>query len=524
MTLLLERTESATRRVDPPKRRQRSPWRSWWSRHWLSALWAAPVVGLAGAIHVWGMTRAPQRVDDEGTYMAQAYAVEHFGSLAHYTYWYDHPPLGWLQIAGWTTLTDGFERAANAVMAGRELMLIAHLVTTILLWLLARQLELPRPLAALAVVAYAVSPLGLYFHRMVYLDNLAVAWTVAAFALASVRHRQLQAFVCSAVCFTVAILTKETFVMLLPPLAWLMWRNAHPATRRYTLTVSATLFVLLCSAYPALAVLKGELVPSPHRVSLFDAIKYQLVDRPGSGSIWKEHSASSDILHMWLGLDPVLPTVGALSALVLLFVSRWRPFAAAYLLLAAMLLRPGYLPIPYVVAMLPFAALLTAGALHEGSRRTWWRPEAVASGALVIAMAVNLWPAQIRPLLTTDGDRPMVQAASWIKAHVSKNERILVDDALWVDLVDSGYPRKNVVWYFKADTDPALRPGGKDPKYDYLMVSRAVRATLAIGAKTGETPYRQVLAAYQHSKLVASYGEGSEQVDVRRIRDSGVGP
>ena len=42
----------------------------------------------------------PAATDDEGTYLAQAWAVQHGQGLAHYTYWYDHPPLGWIQLAG----------------------------------------------------------------------------------------------------------------------------------------------------------------------------------------------------------------------------------------------------------------------------------------------------------------------------------------------------------------------------------------------------------------------------------------
>lgn len=30
---------------------------------------------------------------------------------------------------------------------------------------------------------------------------------------------------------------------------------------------------------------------------------------------------------------------------------------------------------------------------------------------------------------------------------------MLVDDAMWVDLVRAGFERENVVWYYKADTD-----------------------------------------------------------------------
>ena len=73
----------------------------------LERLWAhrtslALVLGLlivAGVVHATGMARAPQRVDDEGTYVAQAWAVQHWRTLGHYTYWYDHPPLGWLLLA-----------------------------------------------------------------------------------------------------------------------------------------------------------------------------------------------------------------------------------------------------------------------------------------------------------------------------------------------------------------------------------------------------------------------------------------
>lgn len=53
------------------------------------------LVGLAQLVNVTGW---PVFGDDEGTYTAQAWAVLH-GDLAHYTYWYDHPPAGWIQLA-----------------------------------------------------------------------------------------------------------------------------------------------------------------------------------------------------------------------------------------------------------------------------------------------------------------------------------------------------------------------------------------------------------------------------------------
>jgi hypothetical protein len=123
------------------------------------------LLAVVAVVHAAGMARAPQRVDDEGTYVAQAWTVQHWRTLGHYTYWYDHPPLGWLLLAAWTTTTGAFARAATAVAAGREFILVVHLVSAGLLYGLARRLRLRRPAAAGAVLAFSLSPLALAVHR-----------------------------------------------------------------------------------------------------------------------------------------------------------------------------------------------------------------------------------------------------------------------------------------------------------------------------------------------------------------------
>ncbi|MEV9285909.1 hypothetical protein AB0148_26875, partial [Klebsiella pneumoniae] len=90
------------------------------------------------------------RIDDEGTYTAQAYAILNFGEIAHYTYWYDHPPLGWIQIAGYAAATGAFARWDVAVLAGREASIVATLVAAVLLWVLARRVGMSRPAASVA--------------------------------------------------------------------------------------------------------------------------------------------------------------------------------------------------------------------------------------------------------------------------------------------------------------------------------------------------------------------------------------
>lgn len=493
----------------------------------VAATWLLPLLVLAGAVHRLNMGGAPQRIDDEGTYTAQAYAIAHFGELAHYTYWYDHPPLGWIQIAGWTSLTNAFERLDPAVLAGREAMFVAHLISVVLLWLLGRRLGLGRVATAGAILLYSLSPLAVQFHRTVYLDNVATPWTLGAFLLALAPRRQLVAFAASAACFAVAVLTKETYLLLLPFLAWQLWRSAHPDTRRYTLSVAASLFALIGTGYIVFALVKGELMPGPDRVSLFEGLAFQLTERGGSGSVFDPESLTRRNIGIWLQLDVVLPVAATLAAVAALWVRRLRPFAAAYLFLLVFMLRPGYLPVPYVIAMLPLAVLLVAGVLdaairrpgHEAGQRRHRRlfaSTAIVAAVTAAAVAGPTWGPQLRGLLLANLDRPLSQAQEWIEENVPEDHRLLVDDAMWVDLVRAGFPRDNVVWYYKADTDPAViaqSPGGwRD--YDYVVSTNSLR--------TFPDAFPRVSDALTNSRVVASFGTDDQRVDVRRVLPGGV--
>jgi 4-amino-4-deoxy-L-arabinose transferase-like glycosyltransferase len=492
---------------------------TWFAPRRRSSLWLLPLLLVAGLVHRINLAGAPQRIDDEGTYTAQAYAVERFGELAHYTYWYDHPPLGWLQIAGWTGLTQAFDRLEPAVLAGREAMLVAHLVSVALLWVLARRYDFGRPAAAAAVLVYALSPLAVQFHRTVYLDNVATPWLLGAFVLALSPRRQLAAFAASAACFAVAVLTKETYLLLLPFLAWQMWRSAHRDTRRYTLAVASSLFVLVGAGYVLFAVINSELLPGTNRVSLLQGIAFQLVERTASGSVFDPDSLSRRNLEIWLRLDPVLPVAATVAALACLWVRRLRPVAAAYLFLVLFMLRPGYLPVPYVIAMLPLAALLVAGAVQSALRsgRRAAAGVAVAAALVSTAVAAPLWFGDLRGLLLADNDRPLQQAQDWVVDNVPTDYRLIVDDAIWVDLIQAGFPRENVIWHYKPDTDPAvarLAPQGwRD--YDYVVSTESLRRFSA-------GPESVLDQAFANSLVVASFGSGVQRVDVRRVASDGV--
>jgi 4-amino-4-deoxy-L-arabinose transferase-like glycosyltransferase len=507
---------------------------AWFAVHARSLAWVLPVVAVAALVQAWNMGGTPQRIDDEGTYTAQAWAITHLGELTHYTYWYDHPPLGWIQIAGYTSLTGAFARYPFAVEAAREAMVFFAAVSAVLVFVLGRRLAMSRPASAVAVLVFGLSPLALQYHRTVYIDNVATPWLLAAFVLVLSRRQQLAGFVGAAACLGIAVLSKETYLLALPFLIWMAVRRADPSTRRYTLSVAGAVLAVIGGGYILLAAVKGELLPSAGKVSLLEGITYQLGSRQASGSLFTGGSLANEAASQWWALDPVFIVLGSAAAVVGLFLRRVRPIAAMLVFLLAFMFRPnGYLPVPYVIMLVPFAAVLVAFVAERAvlavSGRTAFRPRDRVRGAsrrvlggawalvtaAALVVAVPLWGSQLRGFLITDLDKPMAQAEDWIGANVDKSSRMLVDDAMWVDLVNDGFARNNVVWYYKLDTDGAVErqsPNGwKDS--DYVVTTDSMR--------TGGNSSPDVREAIANSTSVASFGTGNQEVDVRQINSEG---
>ena len=492
---------------------------AWAVTHRTSLLIGMPLVLLAGAVHLVGMYAAPTLVDDEGTYTAQAWAIEHWHTLAHYTYWYDHPPIGWAQIAGWTWLTGAFERNELSAMAGREAMAVAKVVSLGLVFLLARRVGMNRVFAAAAVVLFGLSPLAMEFSRSVYLDNVAVPWLLAAFALATSPRRSLAAAAGSAACFVVAVMSKETTLVLLPALVLALWQNADARTRRVTLSVAATLFVSGVVLYPLYALLRGELLEGEGHVSLLWAVKWQLFSRPSSGSVLDPSSPARNVVETWLRSDSVLLVASVLTLPVALAVRRLRPIGVALAVQLVMMLRDGYLPFPYVIALAPFAALVVAGALDAGWTATdRWRDAAAGRGlrgagaALGVVAAIALVPAWKQGLARqteVDHVAPTRHAIEWLDSHAPRDSVVIVEDTIWVDLVERGFDADRVIWFFKYDLDPAVRLPHGWRSVDYIATSPASPDEMTSLPKNRQ--------AVLHSRPVATYGHGPDRIVVRKI-------
>lgn len=488
------------------------------------------VVGLAHGLNFDGY---PFRLnDDEGTYGAQAMAFLHNGTLSHYTYWYDHPPFGWMTIAAYAGLTGGFDRAATVVSMVREVMIVAHLVSSVLMYMLMRRLHFGRPAASVAVLMFGLCPLAVFFHRLGFLDNLAVVWILAALVLAASPRQSLGSALGSALCFAGAVLTKETAGVLLPGLVWLLVQHHRPGNRRWALGVFLPTFFGIGFIYPLYAILKNELFEGEGHVSLLWALRWQLFGRESTGSVLDPGSVTFALVDWWLGIDSWMLLGGALLVPLGLCIRRLRPIALALGLQLILMCRGGYLPQAFVITLLPFAAVLLAGvgevlwksrpvgtALVRAG--TWWRPGtalvnrtgAVAVAAAVLAFAgwgVPGWAADLRTATTQQPSRYSAQATEWIKANIARDVTLVVDDNIWGDLELAGYTRH--IWLYKVDLDPAvnreLLPNGyTDIKYSILL---QLPPSMLKGMPT-------LLQSIERSRIVTTFGEDQAKLVVRKF-------
>lgn len=466
--------------------------------------------------------------DDEGTYTAQAWAVIHEQSLSHYTYWYDHPPLGWILLAGWQAVSAPFTHPGNAVVGARELMVVLAAVNVALLFVAARRLHLGRVASVGACLLWIASPLALDYSRMAFLDGIALPMLLGAFVLALTPRRHLWAFAGCGLLLATAVLTKETMLLSLPAVLAVAWRTSAGRTRPFCLTALGGSLALLTVFYPLMALLKNELTPGPDHVSLFAAIRFQLYGRPSGGSPLAPGSASNHQLMAWLHLDPVLLIGGIAAAAALLVLRRARGVAVAVLLPVATALRPGYLPDPFIIAVLPFCALALAATIESLLRKVTagaGRPTqaGLLAGSAVVAVAAAVllsWVAPTNSLNAGTASSTLTATTDWVAANVPHDSRVLVDDTEFVDLAQAGFDRHTgVIWFYKTDFSNNLDPSVARTLPDgyrnlqYVIAGPILRSAL--------DQYPEGLAdarhALQYSKVVATFGAGPSRIEVRRI-------
>lgn len=460
---------------------------------WL--LVAVLVVGLLA--HGVTMFRYPLYLGDEGIYLQQAWAVLRLGRLSPYTYWYDHAPAGWLLLAWWVFLLPGqFLTFGMALNSGRVLMLLIHGLSTALLWQVARRLSATLLCPLVTGLLFSLSPLALYYHRMVLLDNIMVFWLLLSLYLLLWDDNRILTLVWSGLAFGLAVLTKENAVFFLPVCLYMLHRQVR-STYRWRFALGGWLFavVMLVSLYPLYAFLKTELWPANlqvlwnvqagpgERVSLIHTVLWQLQRR--GGGILDPHSEFWYFFWTrWWYRDPLILVVGALSAGFNL-VQGWRggPAARGRLVAALLALAFGFYLTRgsvmlefYITPLLPFLAL-NSGLLAEELIGLLSPALQTPVGVAGLAFLVVLSFLNAHDAYFLDLTRLQAQQLQWIRRNIPPTARLIIDDDLWVDLHEpSGrwpiFPGAHSHWKAANDPEVASRFFQNDWRtVDYIVLS-----------------------------------------------------
>ena len=200
------------------------------------------------------------------------------------------------------------------------------------------------------------------------------------------------------------------------------------------------------------------------------------------------------------------------------------------LILGVVALRPGgYLPLMYVIAVLPFAAVAVAGVgqwlFDQLARIRVGRAQAgrVVASVLALAAVVSVgtqWATKNADALTDRPNDSYYQALHYVEENLDRSSPILVDDSYWNPLVDAGWSSDGwhgAIWYFKLDLDPVAREsdlqnGWKD--IDYILVNDVMVQNF-----DGLSKLPQLSDAYMHSHVLKQWGSGQNQVQLRRINE-----
>lgn len=448
-------------------------------------------LAIAAVAHAVNMGAYPafSLADDEGIYVSQALAVLNGQGLAPYTYTYDHAPGGWLQLALWYLGTGGPATFGTPIDGGRVFMLVVHLGSAFLLFKVARRLGASGLAASVAVLLFSLSPLAVFFQRMVLLDNLMVFWLLAALLLL-LRPPSRIGTIAAGIAFGIALLSKETALIVLPVYLALLVRRA--GWRQAALWAVAV--ALTCLPYPLYALARGELWPArdpylPYvigndalaRPSLLSTLAWQLT-RYGGGFWNINNNFFWYLRHDWLWRDATLLATGTVAVLANLVRGlrgdrRLVVAAALGLITIGYLARGGVVFSFYVVLLTPLLALNVA-LLFDALLRRLPRAAAfrLAGSAVVLFLGVAWWSGTIQPLYTEHPSDPARHAVAWMKAHVPADARIIGRDDLFPLLREpiDGPAFPNYAVHWKVAHDPAVRAATFADNWstvDYLVIS-----------------------------------------------------
>lgn len=489
---------------------------------------------LSGLAHGINMFHFPYYENDEGVYLSQAWSIIHQQRLAPYTYWYDHAPGGWIFVAAWLLLTGGVYTFGFSINSGRVFMLILQICSTLFVYFISRKVTKSKTAGVVSALFFSLSPLGIYFHRRLLLDNLMTFWTLLSLSILFVDKLKLKHVMISAVCFGIAVLSKENAIFFIPGFLCTIAFFSHKYHRHFALLQWVTIIGCIVSSYFLYALLKGEFFAygsplggtHPH-VSLLETLRFQ-ASRPGGSIFDPEHSTFWHHLALWIRQDPFILYIGTAANIVILFLSIIFKSRRQYLGLALcglffwyFLGRGGIVIEFYVIPLLPILGMCVGILVSEivGLLKKWPGSTVAMVGSVLISVSICVGYVYFSQLSRAFGQNStghfmylsrqtdgQLQAIEWIRKNVSPSSLIVIDNYGYLELRDpqnpSGIVFPKAEWYWKVDQDPQIKHNvihDSAETIDYIAKTPQMEGDLI----TGSSP--TTAQALRHAKIQTSF-------------------
>ncbi|HEY4032408.1 MAG TPA: glycosyltransferase family 39 protein [Ktedonobacteraceae bacterium] len=400
---------------------------------WFEALVVIIGLGIAMALHAINVFGFPSYLQGEGIVMSNAWAILH-GQLEPHTFNYDQTPLGWILIAGWAVITGGFTTFGNAINSGRALMLLFSFGSSLLVYLLARRLSGSRSTGLVAMLLFALSPLGIIAQREVLLDNIGMFWLLLSLQLVVAGNSRLQSMVLAGAALGLAILTKEIFIIFFPVMFYGVSLHATTFQRKFAMMAFIYVVLALTSVFALFAILRGEFLPGNHPslwAGIVNHVQTSVSESDFSGT-WKTWLQSEMPLFIASAVAVVINMLGGARnrlqwLLAFLLLTIW------VFILATNIIFPSY-----IVILLPLMALNIAVALHTPM---WWLSKRIGFDLIRVFLIFCLigafvpYRVQSTQVLTTQNATvAQVNALKWIRQNVPQDATVITNSYLYADL------------------------------------------------------------------------------------------
>jgi hypothetical protein len=427
---------------------------------WLEALVVMVGLCIAMAVHGINVFAFPFYQQSEGVVVSNAWAILH-GQLEFHTYNYDQTPLGWILVAGWTAITSSFVTFGNAINSGRALMLLFSFGSALLVYLIARRLSGSRSAGLIAMLLFALSPLGITSQREVLLDNIGTFWLLLSLQLIVGGNSRLQSTVWAGVALGLAILTKEIFLIFFPVMFYAVCLHATTFQRKFAIMAFIYVVLAVTSIFALYAILKGEFLPGNHPSLWTGIVNHVQTAVSGSNfaATWKVWVQSEQPLFIASAVAIVINILGGIRNRLQWLVA-FLLLTIGIFILAANIIFPSY-----IVILLPLMALNIAVAVNMPMR---WLSKRIGFDLIrvflifcAIGALVPYHVQSAQALMTQDATLAQVNALTWIRQNVPQNATVITDSYLYADLHElagsGGKVYNHAQFYLDAVYDPDIR-------------------------------------------------------------------